>query len=326
MDDLLGEALHHLHLTGALYCRAELTAPWAVAVPPMGSYLTFQVVTAGRCVLEVGGETRTLTEGSLTLIPHGAPHVLRSGPGLPTTPLFDIPVDRVSDHYEIMRHGGGGAPTQLTYGVVHFAHPAAHHLLAQLPDVLTIDAWDEDTEAWLHTTIRYMAHEARALRPGGETVMTRLADVLVIQAIRTWLARAPEASAGWLAAIRDPHLGRALAALHRTPSHPWTVATLAAEATMSRSTFAAKFASLTGIPPMQYLTRWRMHTARATLAEGTTTVATTASRVGYQSEAAFSRAYKRTFGTPPSTHKPPTHTPWPTTPPALPVPYELAPS
>ncbi|GAA3846950.1 AraC family transcriptional regulator [Saccharothrix violaceirubra] len=303
--DPLGEALHLLRLTGTLYCRAELTAPWAIAVPELPGLMAFQVVTSGRCTLEVEGRTWELEQGSLTLIPHGTPHRFHSGGGGPYTPLFDIPVDQVSDCYEFLDFGGGGARTSVTYGVVRFDHVAAQRLVALLPTVLHVDTWDEDTTGWLHSTLRFITREAAALRPGGETVITRLADILVVQAIRTWLDTAPEAREGWPAALRDPHLGRALNAIHRHPERPWTVASLAAVAGMSRSSFAARFTAQTGEPPLQYLTRWRMQAARTHLSTTRDPLSSVAHRYGYRSEAAFSRAFKRTYGTPPTTHRHP---------------------
>jgi AraC-like DNA-binding protein len=144
-----------------------------------------------------------------------------------------------------------------------------------------------------------MAAEARELRPGGEAVITRLADILVIQTLRAWIERDPAARRGWLGALRDRHVGRALALIHRDPARDWTVAALADELAMSRSAFAARFTTLVGEPAMQYVTRWRMHLAHDELTGGDVTVAELADRLGYRSEAAFARAFKRVVGTPP---------------------------
>lgn len=297
LSDPFGEVLHHLRLEGTFYCRSELTAPWGIDVPAMPGHLTFQVVTSGRCWLEVEGQDPFLVEqGALTLIPHGLAHRFVSSPGESTVPLFGIPVDRISDRYERMRFGGGGDSTHVTYGVVQLGHVAAQRLLAQLPPVLHIDSWDDDVASWLHSSLRFMSREAAQLRPGGETVMTRLADILVIQAIRSWLEESPEARTGWLAALRDEHLGRALMAIHRAPEQDWTVAALAHEASMSRSSFSSKFSSMVGEAPLRYLTDWRMRTARLLLQESDDKLGVVAAAVGYQSEAAFSRAFKREFG------------------------------
>lgn len=298
--DPLGETLHMLRLNGSLYCRSELTAPWGVDMPAFAGYMMFHVVTSGYCWLEVEGEEpRLLQQGSLTLIPHGNVHSIRSSPDADAEPLFDIPVEQVSDRYEIMRYGGDGELTHLTCGVVSFDHVAGQQLVAQLPVVLQVDSWDDDDGSWLQSTLSFIAREARELRPGGETVITHLADILIIQAIRTWIDSAPEADQGWLAALRDNYVGRALAAIHREPERDWTVASLAREVGMSRSGFSARFTKLVGEPAKRYLTHWRMQLARAQLLETSDSLALLADRLGYQSEAAFCRAFKRVFGVPP---------------------------
>lgn len=260
----------------------------------------FHVVTAGRCWLDVeGDEPRLLQQGSMALVPHGTGHCVRSSPTAEAEPLFDIPVEKVSDRYEIMRYGGAGELTHLTCGVVRFDHVAGQQLIALLPRVLQIDTWDDDEGSWLQSTLRFITREARELRPGGETVITHLADILIIQAIRSWIDSAPEADSGWLAALRDKHVGKALAAIHREPEKDWSVASLAKEVGMSRSGFSARFTQLVGESAMRYLTQWRMQLARVQLQETSESLSVLADRLGYQSEAAFCRAFKRVFGVPP---------------------------
>lgn len=299
-SDPLGRTLHLLRLCGTLYCRAELTAPWAVDMPAMPGSLMFHVVTAGRGWIEVPGvPARALLPGSLTLVPHGAGHRITSDPQLPAEALFDIPVERISERYEVMRHGGGGEPTQALCGVVRFDHLAGRRLIDSLPALVQIDSWSEDDASWLQSTLRFITREAAALRPGGETVITRLADILVIQALRAWLDSAPEATTGWLAALRDRQIGQALALMHAQPEAPWSVESLAREVGMSRSAFSARFTALVGEPALQYLTQWRLQLAHAYLQESPQPLVQLAGRVGYQSEAAFCRAFKRRFGVPP---------------------------
>jgi AraC-like DNA-binding protein len=300
LTDPIGEALHLFRLNGTFYCRSELTAPWGVELPPFEGRMMFHVVTAGQCWLEVEDEEpHLLQQGSLALIPHGLGHVVRSTREQETTPLFDIPVEQVSDRYEIMRHGGDGELTQLTCGLVRFDHVSGQQLVALLPKVLQIDTWEEEEGSWLQSTLRFIVREARELRPGGETVITHLADILIIQAIRSWLDSAPDANRGWLAALRDKQIGRALSAIHRAPEKVWSVTSLAKEAGMSRSGFSARFTDLVGDSVMRYLTQWRMRLARSHLLDQSESLSLLAERVGYQSEAAFCRAFKREFGVSP---------------------------
>ena len=293
----LGEALHVLRMQRSFYSRCEFTAPWGLKLPAIPGSLMFHVVTAGRCWLEVAdGEPRLLQLGDLGLVPHGEGHRLVSEPGVPCAELMDLPREEVSDRYEVIRMGGGGAVTGLVCGTVRFDHPAAEQLVSLLPTVISVDAWSSPEMEWIASTLRFMAAEAREPRPGGETVITRLADILVIQAIRAWIEQDPAAQTGWLGALRDPQIGRAISLIHRDPARDWTVASLANEVAMSRSAFAARFAELVGEPPMHYVTRWRMHAAVTWLREGDATLGELALRLGYQSEAAFSRAFKRFMG------------------------------
>ena len=213
--------------------------------------------------------------------------------------LFDLPREQVSERYEILRHGGGGAQTTVICGAVRFDHPAGERLVALLPTLITIEAWSSPELDWIQSTLRLMAVEARELRPGGEAVITRLADILVIQAIRSWIASDPAAQTGWLAALQDRQIGHALALVHREPERRWTVALLAEAVAMSRSAFAARFTHLVGEPAMHYVGRWRMHVAMGWLKQEDAPLSEIAGRLGYESEAAFSRAFKRFLGVAP---------------------------
>jgi AraC-like DNA-binding protein len=232
-------------------------------------------------------------------VPHGEGHVLRSKPGSPAPGILDLEREAVSDRYEILRHGKGGAPTGLICGAVRLAHPAAGNLIEILPRTIHIEASSSSRLSWMHSMLRLMAAEAGELRPGGEAVITRLGDILVIQAIRAWMESDPAAQKGWLGALRDPQIGRAISNIHRDPARNWTVASLAGELAMSRSAFAARFTELVGEPVMSYVARWRMHLAVAALEEEGASVGQLADRLGYRSEAAFGRAFKRVIGVSP---------------------------
>jgi AraC-like DNA-binding protein len=214
-------------------------------------------------------------------------------------PLFETQRELVSERYEILRLGGGGTPATMICGVFQFDHPAARQLVALLPKAIVVEAWNSPHAEWIQSTLRMMSAEARELRPGGETVITRLADVLVIHAIRSWIAQDGAAQTGWLGALRDKQIGRIVSLIHREPERPWSLESLASEADMSRSAFAARFTELVGEPAMRYVTRWRMNIALTRLKENKTTVGDLSRRLGYDSEAAFSRAFKRYIGTSP---------------------------
>jgi AraC-like DNA-binding protein len=299
-SDPLGEALHFLRMNGAFYCRSELSAEWGLTVPPLEDYLWFHVVTSGGGWLETdGAEARFLRPGDLAVVPHGRGHALRSAPGVSAPGILELEREQVSDRYEILLHGEGGARTTLICGAVRFNHPAARNVVSSLPATIYVEVSSSPQAEWLQSTLRLMAAEARELHPGGEEVITRLGDILVIQAIRSWIETDPAARSGWLGALQDRQIGRAISLIHREPAREWTVASLAREIAMSRSALAARFTELVGEPVMQYVTRWRMHLALSALREEGVTVAELASRLGYRSEAAFSRAFKRVVGVPP---------------------------
>jgi len=298
--DPLGEALHHLRMSGVFYCRSEFTAPWGLELPPFEACMMFHVVTAGESWLRVdGADDCLLRPGDLALVPHGEGHQLLSDPSARSAALFDLPRRLLSERYELLEHGGGGPASTVICGVVRFDHPAAAQLLALLPRRITVDVWRSPEAEWIQSTLRFITAEARELRAGGETVITRLADILVIQAIRSWLASEAATHTGWLGALRDPQIGRAVALIHRTPGDNWKLESLAKAVGMSRSAFAARFTALVGEPAIQYLTRWKMNAARAWLSANDAPLGELARNLGYESEAAFNRAFRRVVGTTP---------------------------
>ncbi|WP_269582521.1 AraC family transcriptional regulator [Roseibium sp. Sym1] len=295
--DPLGEILHLLQLTGTFYCVPELSAPWGIAVPDLDRQLVLIAVTEGGCRVDLGNaEELVLSAGQLLLLPHGRPVDLRDAPGSALTPLFDIPAIRHSPHFETMVHGGGGAVTRMTCGVLRVDHAAADRLVSLLPNAILLDSFKPRAGDWVNQTLTYLAEEAREPRPGGETVLTRLTDILVVQAIRAWLDSTGDQATGWLAAMRDPKIGRALQAFHQAPRFGWSVGGLATVAGMSRSAFAARFKHLTGEGVMQYAGRWRMRLAQTELQRTSRPIAEIAAQAGYESEAAFSRAFKKVTG------------------------------
>ncbi|MBY6059007.1 AraC family transcriptional regulator [Leisingera daeponensis] len=297
IGDPLGEILHLLKLTGTFYCQSRLSAPWGIVIPGFPEVMSFAVVIAGRAWLQVGEDAPfEIQKGDLVLMTHDKPISLYSDTDAQLKQLEELPIRKVTELYETLTFGGGGAECSIMYGLVRLDHASSPMLMALLPNVLKIDPWEEEAGSWLQGTLQFIAREARELRPGGETVITRLADVVVIEAIRRWLSRSPDANRGWLRAARDPQVGRAIVAIHRDPAADWSVVALAQAAGMSRSAFSARFTGLVGTPAMQYLAEWRMSLARRTLQETALPIATIAADLGYQSEPAFNRAFKRVFG------------------------------
>jgi AraC-like DNA-binding protein len=306
--DPVGEALHVLRMTGTFYCRSELSLPWGFSLPPMPACLWFHVVTAGHCVLDVAGQRIEMGPGDLVLVPRGEGHTMVGEPGAATPSITTIEHGTSEAHYAVLRTGGGGDLTTMVCGAVRFDHPAARTLVDLLPTVVQVPAAPASR---LGDLLRLIALEVEEFRPGGEAVLTRLADVLVVQAIRSWLETDPGAQAGWLGALGDPLVGPALALVHREPARDWTVASLASAVAVSRSAFAARFTSLVGEPVMRYVTRWRMHLALERLRTDDVTVAELARDLGYHSEAAFSRAFTRVVGRSPSAARRATRAPRP---------------
>lgn len=291
--DPLGEALHALHMSQSSFYLTEFTAPWGLAMP--AGCTNLYLVLEGQLELTVEpSEKILLTTGDLALVLHGEPYRLASDISAPDKSPPQLDTECLSPRLRLMRQGGGGELTRFFCGALRFDSPLAYELIRHLPKGLVVRAGDADTQANLLALIQLIEAEAAAMRPGWETVCTRLADILIIQALRGWLADQPET--GWLGALRDPRLSRAIVAMHREPARPWSLADLAREAVMSRSAFAERFRSQLGEAPMQYLTRARMLQALARLRDSDAGISELAADAGYSSEAAFHRAFRRFTG------------------------------
>ena len=299
--DPLAEPLRLLNLTGVLHCRAELTAPWGLDLPRIPGCIAIHVITSGNCILEVAGQRRYAQTGDLLMLPHGTSHILMSDPDAPVTPLTDVPVQLITDRYERMNFGGGGVRTHVSYCGVRYNPLGAQRLLQVLPLVIHLKTAHEGDE-WLRDTVKLLGREADATRPGSEAIVTSLADIAFVQAIRAWLS-SDNAQHGWLGALSDRFVGRALTLIHQQPGRAWTVTVLAQEIGLSRSAFSARFTELVGQSVMGYVREWRMQLARRELVESDSTLLTLAEKYGYGSEAAFSRAFKSTFDMSPSEAK-----------------------
>jgi AraC-like DNA-binding protein len=291
--------LHVLRMRSTFSCHAELREPWALEMPAIKDSVSFHVVTSGTCWLRVpSADPIELRAGDLALVPHGLGHDLLSDPASRSGPRVDLlPQKYLNSHYSVLHHGGSGRASQLICGVVTFDDPAARELTRTLPAVLRLGGDSFSATSTMRDTLRLMAGELSHLQPGGEAVATRLAEILVVQAIRAWLASTHEdTGTGWLRALQDERIGRSLEAIHEHPGDAWTLERLAQRATMSRSSFSARFTDLVGETPIAHLTRWRMTVAHSRLLEEDVTVASLATELGYRSEVAFSRAFTRVVG------------------------------
>jgi AraC-like DNA-binding protein len=290
----LDEVLHGLRVVETCYCRTELTAPWGLDMAECPNLL-FHFVAAGDCWLESAQGLRRLRVGDLVVFPRGAQHRLLGAPDVAARWVLALPLPDQKEAAIELSHGGGGEPALVLCGGAAF-DPPDQPLVSLLPELMTVGANDGEVVA---SMLRLMGLEAADRRPGGETVIGRLCDILMVHAVREWLATSPEARRGWLGALRDPHIGRALLRMHNEPAEPHTVASLAAAAHMSRGAFAERFARLVGRPPLAYLTDRRMQLATELMRVHGYAPSEVAPLVGYGSVAAFSRAYKRTIGVPP---------------------------
>jgi AraC-like DNA-binding protein len=301
-----------IRLSGGVFLEADFTAPWCIGgkistddckpfLATPRHVIASHFVAAGDMQLRVeGGDAIPVRAGEFVLLPHNDPHIFGSDLNVPLMPAREVIQPPRGGGIARIKHGGGGAGTQLLCGYLASDTPFSP-LLSALPSVLKLDVRANASGAWIESSFRFAASEIAAGRLGSTTVIAKLSELLFVEAVGQFVASLPAERRGWLAGLRDPQIGRALAVLHARATEAWTAEALALEVGMSRSVFAERFASLVGQPPMQYLTLWRMHVAAQQLREGRGSVAQVGFAVGYESEAAFSRAFKRQFGASPGT-------------------------
>ncbi len=311
-NDTLSDLLRTVRLTGAVFFDLEAAAPWAELQPPgpiiansvlpgVQHLISYHAVTAGCCYGGLlDGELTRLETGDVIVFPHGDSHVMKSAPNVPAKvdlghyrqPGTQLPVT--------LRVGGdAGELTHLVCGFLGCDARPFNPLIGSLPRVLHVRHREGPDSGWLGQFIRVALAESLAKRSGGECVLARMSELMFVESVRRHLETLPDDRTGWLAGLRDPQIGRVLALLHERPGYGWTLQALARKAALSRSVLAERFLHLIGQPPMQYLANWRMQIAAGSLARGEK-VATVAFDVGYDSEAAFSRAFKRLVGASPS--------------------------
>lgn len=320
-QDLLSDVLRSVRLRGALYFHVSGTRDWVAEAPP-SRQIAAAVMPGSEHVIEfhamvsgagwgavVGAQPVRLQAGDVILFPHGDPHVISSEPGLRAPADPEGYFARTSKQRPFILHLDarevrlGKAPvrasdTTLVCGFLGCDLRPFNPLIAALPRMLHLPAGSGLD--WTVQCMRQAALEAANPRPGGNAMLERLSEMLFIEAVRQYVASLPGESRGWLAGLRDRFVGRALALMHGAPAEPWTVAELGRRVGLSRSAFHERFAGITGQTPMQYLAHWRMQAGAALLRDTRATVATVALEVGYESEASFSRAFKRFVGVPPA--------------------------
>jgi AraC family transcriptional regulator, alkane utilization regulator len=321
--DALSDVLRLLRLTGAVYLNADFIAPWCVIghVPPALSatflpraerIVSYHLIVEGSCYAALADDPASMVRvdaGELLVVPQGESHLMGS-----SLELVPVPAEEMVSRYletspgDVMRLSYGATEpagevrerTRIICGFLACDDMLSNPVLSSLPRLFKVDMRNDPQSAWLESSLKFAAAEAAEWRPGSATVLARLSELLFVEAVRRCIGAIPADRRGWLAGVGDRFVGKALAALHAQPAHSWTVEELARRVGLSRSALAQRFTQLLGQAPMQYLGSWRLQVAAQDLLSGPRSIAAVAERVGYESEAAFNRAFKRQFGMPPA--------------------------
>ncbi len=311
MTDPLSDVLRSVRLTGGVFLDVHMTAPWCVnsvttaedvrpflAVP--AQLIAYHVVTAGRMLVSVEGEPATeVGAGEIVLLPRNDIHEVASAPGLEPVSTEGLIQPSPGGGLPRIRHGGGGEPTHVLCGFLG-SEDAFNPLIATLPRVLKLDVRQGTSHEWIEASFRFAAGELAEGRLATSGVLSRLSELLLVEAVRRYASTLPEGEAGWLRGLKDPYVGRALTLIHRDIGAPWSAGALAREVALSRSAFVDRFTTLVGMPPIRYLAVRRLQAAKLQLRESGKSVGQLAHEVGYESAEAFSRAFKREFGLSPA--------------------------
>lgn len=315
--DAISDVLRAMRMGGALYLNAEFTAPWCTTarpdrelctafMPRSERVISYHLIVEGTCWAQLEDDPASairLSAGELLVIPHGDEHLIGSAldiPPAPSVPLLASQAANAPGEIIKLSHGGGGTVTRLMCGFLACDEILSNPLLSALPGIFKIDMRNDPRSAWLESSLQFAVTESAQGKPGGAIVIGKLSELLFVEAVRRCIDALPEDRKGWLAGMRDRSIGRALSLLHSQTAHEWTVEELARKVGMSRSGLAQRFTDLVGEPPMQYLGRWRLQVAAQELLSSARSLAIVAAQVGYESEAAFNRAFKREFGMPPA--------------------------
>lgn len=304
--DNLSEILSVTKVKSSLYFRTAFTAPWGVTVPSFNHVARFHYVSKGQCWVRVDGDSdpQCLEQGDLVVVPLGRAHTLSDTPDRKPTALDRLVEEAKYEGDGCLVYGGPEtqAPTALICGHFEYADEILNPLLRQLPPAIVLRRSMIGDVQWLDEGLLFLSKEIDGDRPGRDALVQRISEILLIQVLRQYLEHAPEGSTP-VSALRDPRLARALEVMHHRPEDRWTVASLAAEAGMSRTAFAGRFQQLMGLAPLEYLTDWRLRKATKLLRETGSPVRVIAYQCGYESEAAFARAFKKRFGVSPGEYR-----------------------
>jgi len=316
--DALSDVLSAVRLTGAVFLEMQMRENWSyltaparaiaeVIMPEADHVISYHLLLSGQCYARLPeGEPVKLRAGEVVMFPGGDRHILatgsRSGLRMQPTDISGESLHLMLKRGEVtpLREGKTGDATRIVCGFLACEGRMADPILQSLPRMLRVNLRGSGTAAWVQSSIQFSMAQSAAQRPGSAMVLARLSEVLFAEAVRQYMDNVPEAQAGWLGALRDRHVGRALALLHERPTTAWTLERLSREVGLSRSALGDRFSSLVGKAPMQYLTSWRLAMAEARLRRGEGSILRIATDVGYESQAAFNRAFKREFGLPPA--------------------------
>ncbi len=312
--DALSDVLRVAHLTGGVFLHADFFAPWCIAarvapehcapaLGPASHLIIYHYVVEGELLIRVDGEDGeglVLETGEVVLLPRNDLHLMGSDLSLPPVAGSDIIHPPKDGGLFSIHHGGRGEHTRLVCGFLGCDSAEGNPVISTLPPLLKLNLEQGGAAEWIRSTFQYAAEEVSAGRPGSETVLAKLSELLFVETVRRYAEALPDGQTGWLAGLRDPYVARALALLHNDITRRWTVDDLGREVGLSRSALADRFIRLIGVPPMHYLANWRMQVATQKLRNTSASLAQVAEIVGYDSEAAFSRAFKKAFGVAPA--------------------------
>jgi AraC-like DNA-binding protein len=298
--DILTDVLDRVRLKGTVLFHYEFGSPWSMALPRSADAIFHYLSRGSAGIALADGPSIQMAEGDFVLVVRGEPHVLRSGRSTKPIPLVDL--DRWPAHVGVVHHGGGRKPfSTMICGRFSLARPSPSNVLELLPPVLHLrPAADRE---WLETILQRMVTEAALRRPGQLAVLSRMTEVLFVEVLRSWIKSLGPGEGGWLGAIADRHIGKALQLIHEQPEHPWTLGALGRHAGLGRSAFAARFTRLVGQPVHRYLVARRMDEAALMLESGDDAISRIATRVGYETTTAFSKAFKQHYSFSPGRYR-----------------------